>query len=82
MMALFGLRYTSFLLFIDLLLLKHVGKQMHFLYEKIKPRVGFLKAYFCPQLKIGLLLVSLAAPGCLLPSSSGLRAHNINDEKG
>lgn len=52
MMALFGFRYTLFLLFIGLLLLKHAGKQMRFFYEKIKPRVGFLKARFDPQLKI------------------------------
>lgn len=64
-MALFGLRYTLFWSLVDLLL-KHTGKQMHFFYKKIKPRVTFLKACFDPQLKTRLLSVSLAAPGCLL----------------
>lgn len=80
MIALLGLKYTLFWLLIDILLLKHTGKQMHFVYKKIKPRVGFLKACFDPQLKTRLLSVFTAHPRLSVDlTSSGLRLCNGND---
>lgn len=78
-MALLGLRCTLFWLLIDLLLLKHTGKQMHFFYEKMKPRVSFLKACFDPLLKIIVCL-----PDCpvfsLVFSLSGLGQCNREEK--